>query len=416
MTNMDNSIAHNQIDFKRIMTYICGISFLCVQEISSVIISLGISGIFKTIILASLCYIPFIFLLLTRQKELPLDGIVIIVITVLFYCVTLFLHPEYHGIVKSEMWSVVVTPYSGVIFYCVFRLFRKNSDLYTILIISSIILFVFYFIQSLNAINAGYWIVTTPNGLEHLDYSMSFGYKMLLPCIVFISVGLNRRKIIFIVFGCIAAGEILMLGSRASFLCVLVYLLLYIFFIKSNEIEHRKKIQFFIIILITSILTLLFYKQILEAIGSVFESIGFSSRTIQRIIDGSVGEDPIRHSIYDLAIEKIKNNWITGYGMLSDRYLFGSYCHNIFLEIFMQFGVIVGLGIILVLFINICKGFMIKQNTDLKQFFIVFFSCSIVRLMVSYSFWDDSNFWIMLAILKNLLEKKNMSKESCNYD
>ncbi|SDB26582.1 O-antigen ligase like membrane protein [Ruminococcaceae bacterium FB2012] len=416
MTNMDNVIAHNQIKLKRILTCLCGVSLLCVQEISSIILSIGISGIARTIILMSLCYIPFFLLLLTRPKQIPMDAIVIIVTAVLFFYVTIFMHPEYQRIVESEMWSTVVSPYSGVIYYSVFRLFQKNSDLYSIIIISSIFLFVFYFIQSINAISAGYWIVSTPEGIVHLDYSMTFGYKMLLPCLVFISVGLNQKKVFFIVLGCIAAGEILMLGSRASFLCVLVYLLLFIIFIRSNEIEYRKKIQFFIIIIIISVLIVLFYQQILEAIGSVFESIGFSSRTIQRIINGSIAEDPIRHSIYDMAIEKIQNNWIVGYGMLSDRYFFGTYCHNMFLEIFMQFGLIVGAGIILLLFINIFKGFFIKQNSDFKQFFIVFFSCSIVRLMVSYSFWDDSNFWIMLAILKHLLEKNKMTKESCIYD
>jgi hypothetical protein len=60
---------------------------------------------------------------------------------------------------------------------------------------------------------------------------------------------------------------------------------------------------------------------------------------------GGLLDDNGRASIAEKALHYISDSIMTGNGMLSDRYLIGTYCHNIFLEILIDFGIVIGVPI-----------------------------------------------------------------------
>ena len=383
------------------------VSFMCLSEFNTLLTTLNIQGLLKTFLILCISYFPLFFILIRKTNEIPWDALSFIIIVIFLYNITILAHPEYYNTIRGVMWNNVVSLHTGVVFYLIFRTIRKEDDLKFILLTSSLILFLFYFIQSLNAIKSGYWALSTSTGIREIEYSMTFGYKMLLPCLTFFSYGIKEKKKMLLILGVISGGEILMLGSRAATICIAVYFVLYIIFIRAAEMNTKKRIFYIISITVISLIILLYYKQILLSVGNLFDSLGFSSRTINRIIQGNLIEDPIRLSIYGQSVDIIKEHWLFGHGILSDRYYFGVYCHNFFLELFIQFGLIGGCIVLFFLFSKLLKGFNSKHYMAFKQGFIIFFSCSIVRLMVSYSFWEDSNFWSMLAILITLT---NMEK------
>ena len=78
-----------------------------------------------------------------------------------------------------------------------------------------------------------------------------------------------------------------------------------------------------------------------------------------------------------------------------------------------DFGWIVGGTLLLVLIRNIVL-ILKSDDKQWKILFMLFFSLSMIRLTLSYSFWYDTNFWAMIAIILGyryyLKEKKKNEK------
>lgn len=94
-----------------------------------------------------------------------------------------------------------------------------------------------------------------------------------------------------------------------------------------------------------------------------------------------------RDSIYGTVLIGIGKNFFTGIGLMNDRNLLGGlYTHNLILEILLSFGVFFGGVILLAIFYLIFKAYQKTKNTDLFPYMCIFFSCTIVKLMISGSF------------------------------
>ena len=108
-----------------------------------------------------------------------------------------------------------------------------------------------------------------------------------------------------------------------------------------------------------------------------------------------------RTEIWELAIEAIKKEPLTGYGIMGDReplssYASGLYPHNIEIQILMQFGMLFGTILIILLIYVAFEVTRTKQNW--KYLFIPYFYSSIFFLQFSSEYYLYVNFWVSIMI------------------
>lgn len=216
------------------------------------------------------------------------------------------------------------------------------------------------------------------------NYSMSFSFSLLLPTLILYS---RHKKFSFLasVFLLI---EIIALGSRSAAIVIVFYILIEAF-------TYRKKM------ILPLLVVCVFLLSILNALGGYLEDYGITSRTLAifESDEGLLGHMSHRDEIYDLVISKIEENEFFGLGLFGDRlFLNGSTCHNFILEILLNFGVVIGGGILIFLFLFIVRVFLNLSKYEKIQY-LLYFSAVMIPLMVSGSYLKDFNFGLMLGII-----------------
>lgn len=197
-----------------------------------------------------------------------------------------------------------------------------------------------------------------------------------------------------LVFGCISFLLVIAYGSRGTLLVCFAFIVA----ISLEKILCEGVSKYIILIALLVLIIYLFKGQLISYLTDLFSKLGFNSRTIAwlTMADSSLDSSG-RDSLYLDAIVAIKNNPIFGYGILGDRMLLGLYVHNIFLEILLDFGVIIGGYISIKMIICSIKSYICLYTRRISVIIIF----AMVSLMVSGSFLHNGAFWLALGIMLN---------------
>ncbi len=246
-----------------------------------------------------------------------------------------------------------------------------------------------------------YQIYKLRNGVALEEENMYVAYN-LLPSIMYLLyyAVYKERKYYWIIAG-LAVGVVFIFGTRGPVLCIIVFLLA---FLLHRTIVYRKKSNY-VLLLSLVILLIIFcvYDDLLvefvSFLSNIFEKFGFSTRIFDFFISGDATTSLGRKYLQQQVISAILANPIKGYGFTGDQYLLGVYCHNLFLELWCHFGVIVGTVIILLLAMLTVTA-LIKCRNNKKVFFFVVMLISMVyvKLMLSNSYTLEPNFFFMLGV------------------
>lgn len=234
---------------------------------------------------------------------------------------------------------------------------------------------------------------------------MGFSYAILAFILFALYDGSFGGNKVSLLFGSIGTVVNILGGTRGSILCIVAFLLFYLFFSK----------QYRIILLGIILATIFFmcYDKILASFTELANILGIESRIIDALSGlnmSGISYTNGRTSITNASLELIRNNPL-GYGFLGERaklndaiYWFttNGYAHNIFLEIILQFGIIFGAIIVLFVIYKIIY-FLIRFDYKKKNMAIAMvFLCYCVNLFVSRSYTTTFEFWAFWGILKGI--------------
>lgn len=234
-----------------------------------------------------------------------------------------------------------------------------------------------------------------PNGMSY----MAFSDAISLPCALLVANGYNGKRI-DMYLGIISIVSVFMFGGRGSLLSLLLLFGLLILF---NRTEGKKVNPIYIILIVSA--------PVLFELLQLF--IDFSgSRTMQLFVSGEIGYDSSRSIIYEYLIQSLERDPISGIGMRGDRALLEglnlgesnvAYAHNVFLEILLTFGMLIGSIIILFLmYLFIWKLLLKQMDCKIKGLLLSLFTVSFLQLMTSRTFLTETNFYILIFILVNI--------------
>lgn len=252
-------------------------------------------------------------------------------------------------------------------------------------------------------------LIINLSGSQLVNYDMHFSYMLLYVIVFHISFIMRKRKYFVVPLVLLELIMLLVFGSRGALLCIFVFIVLKI-------LSNMESISKRIIYIFVAILVVVLVQYLLSAYGPLFlakaRELGFISRSLGKILDGSLTTyDSGRSIIWQSTLELIKQAPFLGYGIRGAvDYLFSSYPHQLFLDLWLSFGVIFGSLIGLLVLIP-SRKLLIGKYSISKELIHIFFSISFVMLMISGTVFTSYNFFIYMGLI---LSKPRLEQEAVN--
>ncbi len=203
-----------------------------------------------------------------------------------------------------------------------------------------------------------------------------------------------HRLLIFLVSGL----SLLMLGTRGAVLCLLVFIVL----CSAVTIRFKRPI----VLLAMAFICILFlaFKELtdmlMDGAYSISERLGLSTRVFDKLLSGDFTVSDARTELRERVQAYILANPLLGLGIYGDRFVSGGqYVHNLLLEIYGQFGMLMGTIITAALLIVSYQGIrnVFKSGDRNGQLIVLLLLGCCFKLSISSSYMREPFFWLLLG-------------------
>lgn len=250
-------------------------------------------------------------------------------------------------------------------------------------------------------------VILTQSKQVFSPYSMTFSFNCFFPLGLSLILGFFGKKRINIAYAIIILAVNMAIGSRS--------IVIYTVMIVGGIYLYLSRNKYYVLKLILGIFTVYFvfdYKKITSWVGTYLLQFFPTSRTIELLSNGKIFVLSGREVYFDIIEKSLKNNPFAIHGLLTDRIIIGNsighttyiteYPHNIFLEVFYQHGIILGLLFFIVLLLIVVKSIIvaIKQRNGGKwdiALFIIVVSFAVSQLLVSNSYIISISFGLLIG-------------------
>lgn len=354
-----------------------------------------------------LMYLPILLILLSVQKRRVFRRFALVWFIVFMICmVTYLVHPEYGDWLfhneEFNIWLAIFRPDQALYLFLFISLIDDPKKIFKTLKWAGFVLIAYNLYKLFYAeFIRGYWVATGVNRGNKGEYNLGFGYDVLLLFVLFTVLGKKESKWYYCLSG-IALICILMAGSRGPLLGVALILVIQLW----DRLRVRRiAVKLTIIGLFAAVFGVIIVNlsTIMMGLGFLLQRFGFSSRTALLLMSGNFNADSGRGTIYSIALELIKTGGPFGHGIYGDRFVISQktsmwigYCHNIALEILVDFGYLMG-GIILLVMIYRIIRVLKAPDSEWRSLYLIFLIAS-SQLILSGSLWYIASFWATMAL------------------
>lgn len=251
-------------------------------------------------------------------------------------------------------------------------------------------------------------ILNMNTGSAYMNYSNA----MTLVGTILLYSGVVSKVKGDLVLGLITSISVLIFGSRGAFLSLVIYFIILYLLYKNTP---KKWIVTFIFLTFIGII-MLSYNSIIEKILVYLNSNGIESRTLSLLYNANLYKSQTRMQLYGYLLNVLGNNVFFGVGICGDRYYLpfsftgssATYAHNLFLELMLDYGLVLGTPIIILLMYYLIRYYIMNKTLGFKKkcFISIFFTVSFLELMISRSYLTEVNFFILMALIINCSEEK----------
>lgn len=235
--------------------------------------------------------------------------------------------------------------------------------------------------------------------------SMSRAYTLLPQLLMVVGQCFKKPNVINISAGIVGGIFLMMCGNRGA-------LLLYVFFIVACVIflVQKKGWPFYLVTASVVGVVLYFYEWILNLLRVWFLSMGVSTRVIERLAAGDFFESTGRDTITETLLLAIGENPFMGYGMGGDMAIVGSYAHNLAMEMWTSFGVLLGSALLIGILVVFVRGWLGAREEDEKHILLVLLCVGLLKLYLSNSYLLEGMFFLLLGVCVGITRKRSKGK------
>ena len=203
----------------------------------------------------------------------------------------------------------------------------------------------------------------------------------------------NWYNVTLTIFGVI---YLLMLGTRGAALIVLIN-------IAWNLVTGRnsKKVIARILVLFAAVITFVSSSLFDSAVLWLYrmaQKVGLSIRIFDKILGGSQGGTSGRDLLTEKLMVSVKEHFLFGTGLCSDRVLVGTYAHNILVELWVDFGVIIGTVLLAWMVYTFIQSLCKVSNTEEKGLIVTLICASFMKLFLSSTYLDTAFLFLLIGL------------------
>ena len=241
------------------------------------------------------------------------------------------------------------------------------------------------------------------------ETSHMLGYAALFPaCVLAIEILNNKHRkvlnILALVLSCVLVVQADTTGALVAVALTILVALCY-------SVKKIKKGAFFVIVIIISMVAIILnnINRIAIMLMNRLAGFGVNVNALEEMAGTGITTDRFRDSIYEYCFGYAKQHWFLGCGVGTDRYLItqhtlvhdqtmvSNYPHNIFLEFMIQYGLILGLFLSVVVVIFIIRYLAKEKDLDAQKIAVLVVGMGFFPLMYSSSYIESPFFYILMG-------------------
>lgn len=216
---------------------------------------------------------------------------------------------------------------------------------------------------------------------------MDHAYKILPHCCLIAYYAVKRTNVLNLICVAIGGFYLLILGTRGAVLLYLVLVAVLLIMGRTSKGAVSRTVILFVTVggfVISS-----WYDTAILWMYQKARQLGLSVRIFDKLIKGELAVSGGRDTISETLLYAIKENPFLGYGLCSDRVLAGNYAHNIALELWVEFGIIFGTAILIIVFVVLFRGYRATEEEGKKGLILALIFASFFKLFLSGSYLDE---------------------------
>ena len=275
----------------------------------------------------------------------------------------------------------------AVPFYVVGLIIKQEARTFNILYCGS---------MAVVLVNWLYVAIILGTGREMQEDNLFLAYSVLPHVLMMLWYAFEKKRLRNILLAVIGMIYLMSMGSRGPVNSSLVFIALYLLYSSRGSSVKR----FFSVILPTAAVTVIIlsgaWEDILLWISDQIEKLNLSTRVIDAILyDSAESSNEARLEIYEIMLGYIKQRPLTGYGIYGEWSMISYYAHQVVIELWCHYGVIVGSILLLCGAGLILKAFRKNANSYSQVYILVLVSSGVVRLMYTGTYLSDYIFLLL---------------------
>lgn len=226
-----------------------------------------------------------------------------------------------------------------------------------------------------------------------------WGAYNVLPHVCVIAIGmLKKATIVNVTLSSMGIILITFLGSRGPLICVSLAVLVYLVLFKS----FKRPVLSWGLIIATFLLVAINLENIILFLYDLADNAGLSVRVFEKFLEGSLSNPSSRNVLADKLSQMIAEKPFLGNGLFSDRVAIDTYAHNIAIELWLDFGIVLGTAILGgMLFILAKTSLLLKKHRDYALLFIPLLFSGFIKLFLSNSYLEEMYLFLLLGVAVN---------------
>ncbi|MBQ9861185.1 MAG: O-antigen ligase family protein [Clostridia bacterium] len=330
-------------------------------------------------------------------KKVRVTELLIYLLVVAAIALTVVFHPQNITVIGEQLGRILVVSVPMMFIGVCYDHERHKKLLFLASLLAMLVMFVYQNYQM-------------ASGQTLMEDNMDAAYKVL-PSVMYLLYYAYTDKSkplwywLVAVFG---AGTLFIYGTRGPILCVVVFIaIISLLNLKKMQTSWKKLLS---VVVIAAVLVLVFsgdtMTNVAQFLSTQFGKRGFSTRIFDAYIEGEMIDDSGRTRLIALSLTAIGENPFFGYGLLGDRVLLGTYPHHVFLELWIQFGVLFGtIAIVAVMILPIKALYKQRQDHEALVFLLMLICTTFVKLLLSSSYLVEWPFFFMIGICLAMIRK-----------
>lgn len=246
-------------------------------------------------------------------------------------------------------------------------------------------------------------------------YSMTMSNVVLLSVIWQLNKYFESKDVMALVASIIGTTIIFFYGSRNPFLAIATFVIFSVFF-RSNQARKQSQnfIKWFFLSLI--FIFVLNFKEIILSIQDILDSLGYGSRMIYYLVNADTEDfSSGRLNIYNKLWNIVLDNPLIGFGVSGDEALINELAHNLYLSVFITYGMFIGVFIIFYILYLAIQGF--KKTIGFERNLIIMYACIVYpRSFTGGDIWINDYLWFFMGLLMSSLYNNRNITKLYNYE